>query len=130
MHAVLEGIVKTMLQKFWLCGKYKNHRFYLLKEVTEIDRLLLSIKPPHEFRRTPRSIEKSLKYWKASELLLFYSVPVLFQFLHRDYVHHLNLLVKSMHILLSVQVICSLLVKCSKFSMRKYLIFILRKYVP
>ena len=104
MHAVLEGVVKTMLLKFWLCGKYKNHRFYLSKEVKEIDKLLLRIRPPHEFRRTPRSIEKTLKYWKASELrawLLFYSVPILFQFLHIDYIHHLNLLVKSMHILLS-----------------------------
>ena len=104
MHAVLEGVTSTMLQKYWLCGKYKNHRFYLHQEVKNIDKLLLSIKPPHEFRRSPRSLEKTLKYWKASELrawLLFYSIPVLFKFLHVDYLHHLNLLVKSVHILLS-----------------------------
>jgi hypothetical protein len=117
MHAVLEGVAKTMLQKFWLCGKYKNHRFYLSKDIKVIDKLLLSIKPPHEFRRTPRSIEKSLKYWKASELrawLLFYSVPILLQFLHRDYVLHLNLLVKSMHILLSSHIASSDLLAADK----------------
>ena len=117
MHAVLEGVAKTMLHKFWLCGKYKNHRFYILKDVKEIDKLLLGIKPPHEFRRTPRSIEKSLKYWKASEFrawLLFYSVPILSQFLHRDYVLHLNLLVKSMHILLSSHISSSDLLTVDK----------------
>ena len=104
MHAVLEGVVKTLLQKFWLCGKYKDHRFYLLKEVKQIDKMLLRIRPPHEFRRTPRSLEKTHKYWKASEYrawLLFYSIPILFEFLPKDYLLHLNLLVKSMHILLS-----------------------------
>ena len=104
MHAVLEGVAKTLLHKFWLNGTYKDHRFYLSKEVAQIDEKLLEIKPPHEFRRTPRAIQKTLSYWKASEFrawLLFYSIPILFDFLHRDYLHHLNLLVKSLHILLS-----------------------------
>lgn len=46
-------------------------------------------------------------YWKASELrawLLFYSIPILFEILPMDYVHHLNLLVKAMHILLGSQI--------------------------
>lgn len=106
MHAVLEGVAKMMLQKFWFNGKYKDHRFYLSKEIRQIDEVLLSIKPPHEFRRTPRSIEKTLKYWKASELrswLLYYCIPILFEFFHVDYLHHLNLLVKAMHILLCSQ---------------------------
>ena len=107
MHAVLEGVTKAMIKKFWLNGKYKSHRFYLSKEVKQIDEKLLDIRPPHEFRRTPRSIEKTINYWKASELrawLLFYSIPILFDFLHRDYLYHLNLLIKSMHILLSVRI--------------------------
>ena len=80
MHAVLEGVTRTMLKKFMLNGQYKNHRFYLFKEVKQIDEMLLCIKPPHEFRRTPRSIEKTLSYWKASEFrawLLYYSIPIL-----------------------------------------------------
>ncbi len=101
MHAVLEGVAKTMLRKFWLCGKYKDYRFYLFKEIKQIDKVLLRIRPPHEFRRTPRSLEKTHKYWKASELrawLLFYCIPILFKFLPCDYLHHLNLLVKAVHI--------------------------------
>ncbi len=43
MHAVLEGVTKTMLQKIWLCGKYKDHRFYLWKDVKKIDEKLLYI---------------------------------------------------------------------------------------
>ena len=80
MHAVLEGVVKTILHKFGLNGKYKNYRFYLLNQVQNMDKVLLNIKPPHEFRRTPRSMEKTLKHWKASELcawFLFYSIPIL-----------------------------------------------------
>ena len=30
MHAVLEGVVKTILHKFWLNGKYKNYPFIFL----------------------------------------------------------------------------------------------------
>ncbi len=68
MHGVLEGVTKTLLHKFWLNGKYKDHRYYLNKHVKQIDKFLLKIKPPHEFRRSPRSLEKYGKYWKASEL--------------------------------------------------------------
>lgn len=110
MHAVLEGVTKTLLLKFWFNGKYKDYRFYLHKEVKHIDEILLVIRPPHEFRRSPRSLEKTIKYWKASELrawLLFYCIPILLEFLHVDYVHHLYLLVKAMHILLSPHIYSS-----------------------
>ena len=107
MHGVLEGVTKTLLHKFWLNGKYKDYRFYLNKHIKSIDVFLLKIKPPHEFRRSPRSLEKSGKYWKASELkawLLYYCIPTLFDLLHADYLLHLSLLVKSMHILLNSEI--------------------------
>ncbi len=66
MHAVLEGVTKRMLHKFWLNGKYSGYRFYLKQEVEKMDEILLRIRPPHEFRRTPRSLN-TLSYWKASE---------------------------------------------------------------
>ena len=68
---------------------------------------LLKIKPPHEFRRSPRSLEKSGKYWKASELkswLLYYCIPTLFDLLLADYLLHMSQLVKSMHILLNSEI--------------------------
>lgn len=135
MHAVLGGVTKTMLQKFWFNGKYNKHRFYLCTVVKQIDEILVRIRPPHEFRRTPRAIEKTLSYWKASEFrawLLFYSIPILLGYLHRDYLHHLNLLVKSVHILLSAQISNDNLSAAEKmltFSTKRRVISILRKYI-
>jgi hypothetical protein len=103
MHAVLEGVTKTLLCKMWMDGRHSNLLFYLARNTKEIDSLLLAIKPPHEFRRSPRCIG-TVKYWKASELrafLLCYAISVLMEFLPADYIHHLSLLVKSIHILLS-----------------------------
>lgn len=82
MHAVLEGVTRTLLCKMWMDGRHSSLRFYLSKNVQQIDKLLLAIKPPHEFRRSPRCIQTTVKHWKASELrsfLLFYAIPVFFQ---------------------------------------------------
>ncbi len=65
---------------------------------------MLRIKPPHEFRRSPRSIESSLLYWKASEykvFLLYYAISVLKKFLPTEYLLHLSLLVFAVHTRLS-----------------------------
>ena len=67
MHAVLEGVTRTLLMNYWFDGKYHFNSFNLGTELKKIDKMLLCIKPPHEFRRTPRSIAKSIKYWKAAE---------------------------------------------------------------
>lgn len=107
MHAVLEGVGRTLIMKFWMNGSYRNFCFYLMREVKDIDKSLLAIKPPHEFRRSPRSIETSIKYWKASEFrafLLYYAIPLLIEFLPMDYIHHLYLLVRSLHILLGTKI--------------------------
>ena len=104
MHAVLEGVTKSLLS-ICLDSKFHARRFYLGAPSTtkEIDKRLKRIKPPEEFRRSPRSIT-SYKYWKASEFrawLLYYSLPVLSDLLPAEYIHHLSLLVSAMHILLS-----------------------------
>ena len=51
MHLILEGVTKTLLQKFWMNGKYKDCMFYLFRQIKSTDEILLQIKPPHEFRR-------------------------------------------------------------------------------
>ena len=102
MHAILEGVTKSMLA-YWLDTKHHSHRFYLGRSTSRIDHKLLRIKPPHEFRRTPRSIT-TYKHWKASEFrafLLYYALPVLMNILPPDYIHHLALLVAAVHLLLS-----------------------------
>ena len=82
MHAVLEGVTNTMIQ-YWLDTKYHSRRFYLGRRTSLVDQKLLRIKPPHEFKRTPRSVT-TYKYWKASEFrafLLYYALPVLMDIL-------------------------------------------------
>ena len=101
MHAILEGISRKLLSTY-LDSKNHSYRFYLGGSIEEIDRRMLKIKPPQEFRRSPRSV-KMMKQWKASEYrawLLYYSLPVLSNLLPSDYIYHLALLVSAMHILL------------------------------
>jgi len=103
MHAILEGITKSLLAS-WFDSKNHKFRFYLGRQINDMNRSLLRIKPPHEFRRTPRPIETA-KFWKACEYrawLLFYSVPVLVSAnFPPDYLNHYCLLVSAMHILLN-----------------------------
>ena len=102
MHSILEGVVKSLLI-YWFDSKHHSQPFSLRPWMKEIDKMLTRVTPPHEFRRSPRSIE-TVKFWKASELrafILFYAIPVLKQFLQPRYIYHLSLLVSSIHILLS-----------------------------
>ena len=103
MHAVLEGVVKTLL-KCWFNQENHGRPYYLKPYISRIDQEMLTIKPPHELPRRPRSIESSLLYWKASEyraFMLFYAIPILRKYLQAKYVYHLSLLVFSMNKLLS-----------------------------
>ena len=101
MHAILEGISRRLLS---FCLDSKNHscRFYLGRVTEEIDKKIKCIKPPQEFRRSPRSMS-NFKQCKASEYrawLFYYCLPVLSNLLPPDYIYHLSLLVSAMHILL------------------------------
>ena len=103
MHAVLEGVVKQ-ITGMWFNSKHHKSSFYIGNRVKEVDRMLVKIKPPSHFRRSPRPVATTLKFWKANEYrawLLFYSMPIVEKFLPSEYVHHWSLLVWSMHILTS-----------------------------
>ncbi len=103
MHAVLEGVVKTLL-KCWFDTENHSKSYYLRPYISQIDNDIQKIKPPHELPRRPRSIDTHLKFWKASEyraFILFYAIPVLKKYLQAEYIHHLSLLVFALHKLLS-----------------------------
>ena len=103
MHSVLEGVTWMLLNQ-WFNSKHHREQYYLGCAVSTIDNMLLKQRPPQEFIRPPRSIQKHLNYWKASELrqwLLYYSLPLLLPYLPPLYWHHYALLVSAMHILLS-----------------------------
>ena len=67
MHAVLEGVTRWLLRTWF---RSENHReaYYLGRSVRQIDDLLLKQRPPSDFSRPPRSIQRHLNYWKATEL--------------------------------------------------------------
>ena len=106
MHAVLEGVTRRLL-KYWFLSRYHSGASYLGSKLKKIDKILLRQQPPHELSRPPRSIEKHLKYLKASELrnwLLFYSLPLLVDNLPTLFFHHYALLVCAVHILLQDEI--------------------------
>ena len=106
MHSWLEGVMKLFM-KYWFTSSYHGEPFYLGRNLSEIDTKFLKQCPPSEFSRAPRSINKHLSYWKASELrnwMLFYSLPLLLDHLPSLYFHHYALFVCAMHILLSERI--------------------------
>ena len=103
MHGVLEGITEALMS-YWFDSQHSKKSFSLYHCLNDIDKKLVSVNPPHEFRRSPRSILGTRKFWKASEYrawLLFYSLPIAGPHLPAEYAHHYSLLVYAMHILLS-----------------------------
>ena len=67
VRAVLKSVTKQFLM-LWLSTKNSKSSFYLGREVKKSDQVLMSIKPPSEFHRTPRPIEITIKFWKACEI--------------------------------------------------------------
>ncbi len=102
MHCVLEGVTKWLLEK-WLNSCNHTSPFYIGNQVKQIDKDLVQQRPPHDFARAPRSLERHRKHWKANELrnwLLYYSLPLLENRLTPLYLHHYSLMVCAIHILL------------------------------
>lgn len=100
MHSVLLGIVRQFLM-LWVDKKGKE--FSLNAFIDDIDTDLLNIKPPDDIHVLPRSIKLHGKHFKASEFyywLIFYSVPILHQYLPENYFNHWAGLVETIYILL------------------------------
>ena len=106
LHSVCLGTTRQ-LAKLWFDSTNHTEEWYLgPKEQQAISKTLLSIKPPVEVTRTPRSLDDR-KYWKASEwrsFLLFYALPILSGVLKKRYWNHLFLLVFSVYTLLQEKI--------------------------
>lgn len=121
-HSVCLGVTRQ-LASIWLDSTNHKEEWYLGTKADVIDQKLLSIKPPVEITRTPRSFHER-KYWKASEwrsFLLFYSLPVLSGVLMKKYWNHLFLLVFALHILLQQTVKLSE-VSTAEIALKKFVI--------
>lgn len=102
MHSLLLGAVKLFLCAWFLSNETWNLKLF----IKDVDNLLLNIRPPNTFNRMPRSITLCGS-WKASELLnwlLFYSVPIMMNYLPPDKFQHWILLVSATYILLQKKI--------------------------
>ncbi|XP_064462710.1 uncharacterized protein LOC135373439 [Ornithodoros turicata] len=103
MHSVLLGVTRQ-LNDYYFGSSHSSECYYIgsRTHLTKVNRLLLSIKPPHCITRLPRSVTDRA-HWKASELrnwLLFYSIPCTADVLPREHWRHLAKLSEAVHILL------------------------------
>ena len=116
MHCVLLGVTK-MLLKLWFDSEHSREMWYCGTKVQLADSKLLQIKPPLNITRTPRSIQHHRNYWKASEYrnwLLFYSLPVMFSILPKEYLAHHMLLVEAVYTLLQCCITTTMINKVEK----------------
>ncbi len=77
MHSLLEGVVKNLMNYWFETGEFLGEHS-LRGFMQEIDKRLMSIKPPKFVPYTPRSIY-SHNLWHAHEYLafiLYYALPV------------------------------------------------------
>jgi hypothetical protein len=65
MHGVLLGVSKTLIN-YWFNSKYSQEEWYCGSKISDVDKMLISIKPPNEITRVPRSLEHHRKYWKGT----------------------------------------------------------------
>jgi hypothetical protein len=129
MHCVLLGVVRQLID-LWTDAKYRDCDWHLsAAQVCIIDNALLSIKPPCDIKRFPRSIKLAGK-WKASELrsfLLFYSMHVLRDILPDVFLKHWLLMVDAVYYLLRKNISSDDLNAC-ELMLRKFVTDVVRLY--
>jgi len=106
MHLVLLGVSRLLL-RLWFDSKHHKELWYIGPRLHHVDERLCAIRVPDEFKRTPRSLEGTLKFWKAHELrswLLHYSPAVLLDILPDAYYQHHLVLVNAVYLLLKDEV--------------------------
>ncbi len=94
MHSVLEGVVKSLFE-YWFSPEYSRGEHSVRKYMQEIDKRLLSIKPPTFVPYTPRPIF-IYNLWRAHEymtFILYYALPVFREILADKYYKNLIKLV-------------------------------------
>jgi hypothetical protein len=99
MHSILEGVIKRFFRYWFDQNCEQSIKMYSI----QLDKRLLSIRPPSFVPVCPRSIDTRAK-WRANEylsFLLYYSLPVLYGILEPEYLSNLMKLVLCMETLLS-----------------------------
>lgn len=107
MHCVLLGTMKKLMD-FWLNSCFYQKEFHISKgNAAILNTRIMSIKPPSNISRKPRSLDDRSKF-KADEyrsLLLYYLPCCLSGLLPVKYIKHFQLLSSAIYILLKSVVI-------------------------
>ena len=111
MHCVLLGVTRQFVNLWTDSCNHKQP--YYIKNLSAVDKLLKSIKPPDEICRLPRTL-LDRKFWKASEfksLLLIYSPVILMHILPNRYYRHWLLLCNGIRLLIQETITSSMIIK-------------------
>lgn len=103
MHAILLGVTKTLITK-WFSPSENKKDYFIGNHLKEISKRMSNFKPPAGIERLPRDLEKNYNHFKASELqswLLYYGFPCVNGFLKDDYLQNFSYLSEAVHFLLS-----------------------------
>lgn len=100
MHSVCQGVMRQ-LSASWLDSSNHGSDFYVGRQIKQIDARLMSISPPSEISRAPRSLQDR-KFWKASEwrAFMFYGLVILKGILPDIYLKHFFLFVYGVYSLM------------------------------
>lgn len=130
MHSVSLGVVKTFADS-WFDSKWSDKPWYLGRNSNTVDKILLSIKPPCDITRTPRSLNDR-HMWKASEwknFLLYYSLVAIKGSMPEKYRKHWFLLVFAMHLLLR-DTVSQIDIRTAKQALEKFVYKVEHLYGP
>ena len=103
LHCGLFGVARQFCRYWFGSGKFG---FTIRKSRNEIDELLNKQIVNSAAQKLPRTVQER-RHWKAMEFLnwlIYYSVPMICQFLEKKYVDHWLLLVEGMYILLQNEI--------------------------
>ncbi|CAF0821489.1 unnamed protein product [Didymodactylos carnosus] len=97
LHNAYHGTFKRLL-KLWLDNSYKNERWSCASKFKDIAEKLNSIYYPSTTSRTPRQLEKYLKFKGSEErLVLLFGFEAFRNFLLKNYYEHHLLFVMAVH---------------------------------
>ena len=100
MHCVFQGVTKKLMS-FWFDIENRTHPSSLFSFLGIIDSKIKTLRLPSFLPRIPRRVSE-FSYWKATELqvfLLVYSLPLLEDFMCKQYFEHHVLLVHAITLL-------------------------------
>jgi len=124
MHSVLLGVVRQFMF-LWFDSTSHSKPYYLGQHLSQIDAMLVGIKPPSEVKRLPRSIGLR-KYWKAAEFrnfLLLYTPVCLRTFMPKNYLHHWFLLHFAIYNLMKREITRETLALCD-VALHKFVVLV------